>query len=167
MGLIDKTHGFKINVTWSGNTGRGTESYSSYERAHEISAAGKPVIAGSSDPAFRGDESRYNPEELLIASLSACHMLWYLNLCADARVVVTDYADRAEGSMVITADGGGHFTEVTLKPAVTVTKESDTRLAEELHLKAHHLCFIANSVNFPVRVEPVIVVGRVASGVEA
>ncbi len=155
---MNNAHGFKVSVTWTGNQGHGTASYTSYERCHEISGDGKPVIAGSSDPAFRGDKSRYNPEELLIASLSACHMLWYLNLCADAHLIVTNYADNADGIMAITKDGGGHFTEVTLKPAVTVTKGSDLALAKELHTQAHHLCFIANSVNFTVRVEPTIVV---------
>lgn len=155
---MNNTHNFKVNVTWTGNRGRGTAGYTSYERCHEISGDGKPVIAGSSDPAFRGDKSRYNPEELLVASLSACHMLWYLNLCADAHLIVTDYADNADGIMAITKDGGGHFTEVTLKPAVTVAKGSDLALAKELHEQAHHLCFIANSMNFAVRVEPTIVV---------
>lgn len=159
----NKTHSFNIDVTWIGNKGRGTASYTSYERSHEISGDGKPVIFGSSDPAFRGDTSRYNPEELLVASLSACHMLWYLNLCADAHIVAMNYTDKAVGVMVVTEDGGGHFTEVTLKPAVTVTKDADLSLAKELHQKAHHLCFIANSVNFPVRVEPLILFEEAAS----
>lgn len=154
----NKDHSFKIDVTWTGNKGLGTVNYSAYERSHEISGDGKAVIEGSSDPAFRGDKSRYNPEELLVASLSACHLLWYLNLCADAHIVVTNYMDRALGVMVLTKEGGGHFTEVTLKPVVTVTKDADLALAKELHKQAHHLCFIANSVNFPVRVEPTILV---------
>jgi organic hydroperoxide reductase OsmC/OhrA len=92
-------HAFAVSVEWTGNTGEGTSEYTSYQRSHEISAEGKPVIPGSSDPAFRGDRSRYNPEELLVASLSACHMLWYLHLCADANLVVTSYVDHAEGTM--------------------------------------------------------------------
>ncbi len=164
---MNKTHSYKIGVAWKGNSGQGTASYTGYERSHEISGDGKPVILGSSDPAFRGDRARYNPEELLVASLSACHMLWFLNLCADAHVVVTDYVDSAEGTMAVTPNGGGHFTEVVLKPVVTMTKDSDFELAEELHEKAHHLCFIANSVNFSVRVEPTVVSERVASAVEA
>ena len=162
---MNKNHSFKIDVTWTGNNGQGTTSYTAYERSHEISSDGKPIIVGSSDPAFRGDKSRYNPEELLVASLSACHMLWYLNLCAAARVVVTDYVDKACGVMVMTEDGGGHFTEVTLKPSISVTKDSDLTLAKGLHDKAHHLCFIANSMNFPVRVEPTIIVMESASEV--
>lgn len=147
-------HAFAVSVEWTGNVGEGTSDYTSYQRSHEISAEGKPVIQGSSDPAFRGDRSRYNPEELLVASLSACHMLWYLHLCADARLVVTSYVDHAEGKMRLTEDGGGHFEEVTLKPSVTIRKGYDPELAQSLHARAHHLCFIANSVNFEVRVEP-------------
>ncbi len=105
----DKAHSYEIGVAWTGNTGRGTSSYTSYERSHEVSAEGKPVIAGSSDPAFRGDKSRYNPEELLVASLSTCHMLSYLHLCADARIVVTKYTDDAIGVMFTSEDGGGRF----------------------------------------------------------
>lgn len=149
-------HTFRVDLNWTGNDGGGTSDYKSYGRSHEIFGAGKPSIPGSSDPAFRGDASRYNPEELLVASLSACHMLWYLHLCADAGVVVTDYADRAEGTMRLTEDGGGHFEEVILKPAVTIRAGSDTGLARALHERAHHLCFIANSVNFEVKVEPTV-----------
>lgn len=152
----DKSHSFEVNVAWTGNRGEGTSSYTAYQRAHEISVEGKPVIPGSSDPAFRGDKSRYNPEELLVASLSTCHMLWYLHLCADAHVVVTAYTDAASGTMKLTEDGGGRFSEVTLKPTVTIEKGCDPYLAKELHRKAHHLCFIANSVNFAVHVEPAI-----------
>jgi organic hydroperoxide reductase OsmC/OhrA len=151
---MHQTHAYEVGVAWTGNKGEGTSAYTAYERAHEITAEGKPAIPGSSDPAFRGDKTRYNPEELLVASLSACHMLWFLHLCADAHVVVTAYADKASGTMKLTADGGGHFTEVTLKPAVTIKEGCDPRLAEELHHRAHHLCFIANSMNFPVGVEP-------------
>ena len=151
-----KTHSFGVSVAWTGNTGEGTSRYTAYERAHEISAEGKPVIPGSSDPAFRGDRSRYNPEELLVASLSACHMLWYLHLCADAQIVVTSYVDDASGTMRLTDDGGGHFEEVTLRPAVTVRRGCDPELARALHERAHRLCFIANSMNFPVKAEPTL-----------
>src|SRR5260370_35336929 len=112
----------------------------------------------SSDPAFRGDQSRYNPEDLLVASLSACHMLSYLHLCAVSGIVVTDYHDEAKGTMVETEEGGGHFTQVTLRPAVKVASGSNTELALRLHEKAHHLCFIASSVNFPVLCETSIAV---------
>ncbi len=94
---MHKTHAYQIRTTWTGNRGAGTSDYRGYERAHEFSAPGKPVIAGSSDPAFRGDATRYNPEELLVAALSACHMLWYLHLCAESGIVVTEYVDEARG----------------------------------------------------------------------
>lgn len=152
----DKVHSFAVNVTWTGNTGEGTSSYSAYQRAHEISAEGKPLIQGTSDPAFRGDKSRYNPEELLVASLSACHMLWYLHLCADAHIRVKTYTDAAKGSMRLDDDGGGRFEEVVLRPSVVIKGECDPEQAHSLHERAHHLCFIANSMNFPVHVEPII-----------
>jgi organic hydroperoxide reductase OsmC/OhrA len=148
-------------VEWTGNLGQGTSGYRAYSRNHEISATGKPKVPGSSDPAFRGDPSRYNPEELLVSSLSACHMLWYLHLCADAGIVVVEYSDDATGRMVETPDGGGRFAEVVLHPAVTIGPGGDKRTAERLHEKAHSMCFVANSVNFPVRCEASI---RVSEG---
>lgn len=149
-------HLYSVNVRWTGNLGNGTSNYRAYKRDHEISAEGKLPILASSDPAFRGDKSRYNPEDLLVASLSACHMLFYLHLCADAGIVVTEYQDDAKGTMVETEDGGGHFTQVTLQPVVTVEPGADTGLAIKLHERAHHLCFIASSVNFSVMCEPSI-----------
>jgi len=151
-----KEHRYPVVVQWTGNMGDGTLNYRSYKRDHEISAGGKAPILGSSDPAFRGDSSRYNPEELLVASLSSCHMLWYLHLCSEAGIAVQTYEDAAEGTMVETEDGGGHFTEVILRPAVKVNPGASRESALQLHEKAHHLCFIANSVNFPVRCEPTI-----------
>jgi organic hydroperoxide reductase OsmC/OhrA len=153
-----KEHIYNTDLVWTGNLGNGTKNYKGYSRAHEISIEGKPKIVGSSDPHFRGDASRYNPEELLVAALSACHMLYYLHLCADAEIVVVDYRDGACGKMVETVNGGGHFTEVMLKPRVVISRESDRNLAHDLHHKAHELCFIANSVNFPVRAEADIAV---------
>ena len=153
--MSDKMHNYETRTVWTGNTGTGTSGYRDYERAHEISAAGKAVIVGSSDPNLRGDAARYNPEELLVASLSACHMLWYLHLCAESGIVVTAYEDDARGTMIETAAGGGHFTEVTLHPVVTL-QAGNRALAEQLHERAHALCFIANSMNFPVRCEPTI-----------
>lgn len=141
-------------MQWTGNTGAGTADYRGYQRAHEYSVPGKPVILGSSDPNFRGDASRYNPEELLVMSLSSCHMLWYLHLCAEAKIVVTAYVDEAVGTLLEVKETGGHFTEVVLSPLVTLQAGSDAALAESLHERAHHLCFVANSVNFPVRIEP-------------
>ncbi len=154
---MTKTHRYTVTVTWTGNTGTGTSGYRNYERRHEISAgAGKPAIPGSSDPAFRGDQARWNPEELLVASLSACHKLWYLHLCAEAGIVVLAYVDQAEGEMEETSDGSGRFRRAILRPRVTVAAGSDIAKARELHHAAHAKCFIANSVNFPVELEPEI-----------
>lgn len=159
------THRYTVTVKWTGNTGSGTSGYRNYERRHEISAGDrKPVIPGSSDPAFRGDPARWNPEELLVASLSACHKLWYLHLCADHGIVVLEYIDRAEGIMQETADGSGHFERVVLRPEVTVAAGTDLARARELHALAHASCFIANSVNFPVEHAPEI---RIAAHVIA
>jgi organic hydroperoxide reductase OsmC/OhrA len=150
----NKQHLYPIRMQWTGNTGTGTSHYKAYERTHEYSVPGKPVIPGSADPAFRGDATRYNPEELLVMSLSSCHMLWYLHLCAEAGVVVTEYVDDAVGTLLEVKETGGHFTEVVLRPVATLQAGSDAAIAAKLHERAHHLCFVANSVNFPVRVEP-------------
>lgn len=149
-----KEHSYTVEVKWTGNLGQGTSAYRAYSRDHEISAAGKTPIAASSDPAFRGDPARYNPEDLLVGSLSSCHMLWYLHLCTEAKIVVLEYRDAASGTMVETSGGGGHFTEVVLRPQVRISANGNAALAEQLHERAHHLCFIANSVSFPVRCEP-------------
>ena len=157
---MSKEHIYKMKLVWTGNQGEGTKTYTGYSRAHEITIDGKPTITGSSDPHFRGDTSRYNPEELLLSALSACHMLSYLHQCAVAKVVVVDYMDNAVGKMIETPDGGGHFTEVTLRPHVVISETSDAEKAKELHHKAHELCFIANSVNFPVCAEASIETAR-------
>jgi len=149
-------HEYRVQVGWSGNDGVGTRTYAEYRRDHTIRIAGKPVLPGSSDPAFRGDASRYNPEELLVASLSACHMLWYLHLCADAGLVVTAYQDDASGLLELRPDGSGAFAEATLRPRVTLDSASDPARAQALHHEAHRLCFIAASVKFPVHIEPEI-----------
>lgn len=151
-----KNHHYKITIQWTGNQGSGTSGYRDYERSHTISAENKVLIEGSSDPAFRGDRTKYNPEEMFLSSLSSCHMLWYLHFCSEAGIIVTDYTDEATGIMAETANGSGHFTEVTLHPRVTVAKESMKEKAELLHHKASEYCFIANSVNFPVQHLPVI-----------
>jgi len=145
-----KDHHYKTTITWTGNTGAGTKDYRSYERAHTISVNGKQDISGSSDPAFSGDKSCYNPEDLLLSSVAACHMLWYLHLCSAAGVVVTAYEDTAEGTMAETNDGGGYFTQVILKPLITLKDVAMQAKADALHHEANKLCFIANSVKFPV-----------------
>ena len=151
---MDRSHNYSLTIKWTGNRGTGTSDYRSYDRNHIIQSELKEDINGSSDPAFRGDKTRYNPEDLLVASLSSCHMLSYLHLCAVGGVIVVDYVDNATGKMVETPDGGGHFVEVTLKPVVTVKYSSMIAKANELHHKAGELCFIARSVNFPVNHEP-------------
>lgn len=155
-----REHRYAVTVTWRGNLGSGTSGYRAYARDNEIAADAKPSINGSSDPAFRGDRTRWNPEELLLASLSSCHQLWYLHLAADAGIIVTGYVDQAEGVMAEDADGSGRFIRVVLRPAVAVAAGSDIERAKALHHIAHEKCFIANSVNFPVMCEPRIVVGE-------
>lgn len=155
-------HHYALELRWTGNRGSGTSAYTAYGRDHEVHAAGKPDLAGSSDAAFRGDATRWNPEELLVAALSQCHLLAYLHECVKAGVVVTEYTDAATGTMQTDAQGGGRFTEVTLRPAVTVAEASMAEAAQALHDEAHHHCFIAASVNVPVRHQPVVRVLRVA-----
>lgn len=150
-------HQFAITNRWTGNLGTGTSAYTAYSRDHVISCAGRPDLPGSSVPAFRGDPSRYDPETLLVASLSACHMLWYLHFCAVEHVVVMEYEDQAVGQMATEADGNGRFTLVELRPRVAISASSDEEVARSLHAKAHEYCFIANSVNFPVTCQPEIV----------
>jgi organic hydroperoxide reductase OsmC/OhrA len=154
--LAEKQHRYAVRVVWTGNVGAGTATYRGYERAHDIEAAGKHPIRGSSDPAFKGDPSRWNPEELLVASLSACHKLWYLGLCSQAGVVVTSYEDDAEGLMIEESSGAGQFVSVELRPRVTISAGSDEAVARTLHHRAHEMCFVARSVNFPVTHEPTI-----------
>jgi organic hydroperoxide reductase OsmC/OhrA len=151
-----RSHQYEVHVAWAGNTGSGTSSYAGYGREHNISAPEKATISGSSDPAFRGDKRRYNPEELLVASASACHMLTYLHLCAVNGVVVSTYDDRPTGEMEEAMGGAGAFVRVDLRPAVTITAASDVARAEALHEEAHHACFIANSLKAPVIVHPAI-----------
>jgi organic hydroperoxide reductase OsmC/OhrA len=148
---MNAQHNYKLTVQWTGNNGTGTSSYRAYERSHDILVDGKVVIKGSSDPVFHGDKTVHNPEDLLLASLSACHMMSYLHVCVKNGVVVTDYIDNATGKMILNDNGSGHFTEVTLNPIVTVSDSSMLEKANELHKLASELCFIANSVNFPVR----------------
>jgi organic hydroperoxide reductase OsmC/OhrA len=142
-----------------GDLGSGTSGYRDYSPDYEIGAEGKPVIHGSADPVFRGDRSRWNPEELLLASLSACHNLWYLHLAAEAGIIMTAYADRAEAVLEVGRDGVGRFKSVVLRPTVTVAAGSDIGRTRTLHQPTHEKCFIANSVNFPVECEPEIVSG--------
>ena len=155
---VGRTHRYEISLTWTGNRGTGTSGYRAYGRSHDVRAEGLPPIAGSADRAFHGDRDRWNPELELTAALSQCHLLSYLHVCATAGVIVTSYTDDARGVMAETADGGGRFTEVVLRPRVTVSQESMVEAALRLHGEASTKCFIASSVNFPVRHEPVVTV---------
>lgn len=148
-----RQHHYQVTVTWTGNRGEGTSSYTAYDRSSDLQATGRDPIALSADPAFRGDASRWNPEQLLLASASACHKLWYLHVCADAGIIIDEYQDNAEGTMV---EGvRGHFTRMTLRPQIRLRHPEDQPRAADLHHKAHDACFIANSLNFPVDIEPV------------
>lgn len=158
-----KQHTYEVRIDWTGNDGSGTKSYGSYRRDHTIACPGKPVIEGSSDPNFRGDPKRYSPEELLVASLSACHMLWYLHLCAVNKVTVIDYRDDAHGTMEEAANGSGKFVRVELRPVVKTSADSNHDKALALHEEAHRYCFIANSVNFPVEVKATVEQSSVAA----
>lgn len=151
-----KEHHYHTKIEWTGNKGSGTDNYKNYERSHRIIIRHKAVIEGSSDPAFRGEAGKHNPEELLLASLSSCHMLWYLHFCAIHNVIVEAYTDVAEGIMLEEDNGRGYFKEVMLQPLVIVQNETMVQKAMELHQKAGEYCFIANSVNFPVRHQPLI-----------
>ncbi|MGW0176143.1 OsmC family protein [Rhodococcus sp. NPDC003322] len=154
-----REHHYGLEVAWTGNLGSGTSSPTKYSRDHHVAADGKPPVLASSDPAFRGDPRRWNPEELLVASISECHMLWFLGLAAADGIVVTEYTDRPTGTMVEEAGGAGQFTSVTLRPEVVVARSSGNAgdviaAVADLHRRSHETCFIARSVNFPVRHDP-------------
>ncbi|MEI2265840.1 OsmC family protein [Erwinia sp. CGal63] len=152
--MADREHRYHVTVEWTGNKGQGTESYKAYDREFNVLAEAKTAIAGSSDPAFLGNASRWNPEEMLLASASACHKLWYLHLCAEAGISVESYLDKAEGTMMEARQG--RFTQILLRPQITLRAGDDIELAKALHHKAHEQCFIANSLNFPIVCEPQI-----------
>ena len=149
-----REHHYQVDVEWTGNLGAGTANYRAYSRNHEIGGPGKAArIPGSSDPAFRGDASRYNPEDLLVSALSACHMLWVLHLCADARIVVTAYTDSPVGTMIEHEDGSGEFTSVVLRPCLTIADAARAPELDAIHHRAHAVCALARSVRCDVRVE--------------
>lgn len=145
-----KEHTYTINLKWTGNLGEGTKKYTGYSRDHEIQAVGKPLITGSSDPSFRGDPKRYNPEDLFVSTLSSCHMLWYLHLCTINKITVVAYEDNPKGIMSEAENGSGQFKNVTLFPSIVIKESDKVELAKQLHHQAHDFCFIANSVNFEV-----------------
>lgn len=152
-------HRYDLVVRWDGNLGEGTSTYTSFGREHTVRADGPPELLGSSDPGFRGDPTRWNPEQLFVASLSQCHMLWYLHVCAEAGVVVMEYVDEAVGTMTTERDGGGRFTDVLLRPRVVVASVDQVDAAVALHERAHAMCFIARSVSCPVRHQPQVSAG--------
>jgi organic hydroperoxide reductase OsmC/OhrA len=155
-GNVRRTHRYELSLAWTGNRGSGTSGYRDYGRDHRVSADGRPVLEGSADPTFRGDKTRWNPELELLAALSQCHLMSYLHVCTTAGVVVTGYEDAPYGVMAETDDDGGHFTEVVLRPRVTVAAPEMSEAALKLHEDANRKCFIAASVNFPVRHEPTV-----------
>ena len=158
MATASRQHHYTLTVEWTGNRGEGTSSYRSYDRDNEVRAEHAPTIAGSADPAFRGNPSRWNPEQLLIAAVSQCHMLAYLHLAAVNGVVVTGYVDYPTAVMTEDGEGGGKFTDITLYPLVTITDEAAVDLADRLHHDANRTCFIASSLGLPVGHQPRTVV---------
>lgn len=153
---MSKEHKYTIEVKWTGNLGKGTQSSAGYARDHEINKKASHVILGSSDPAFRGSPERYNPEELLLSTLSSCHMLMYLHFCSQNQITVVDYLDNAVGIMEEDEKGSGRFISATLKPCIKILEKDKFEKASHLHHQSHEYCFIANSINFPVNVEPEI-----------
>lgn len=156
---MDADHRFVASLTWTGNRGSGTSGYREYGRDHLVAAAGKPDIRGSAARVFHGDLDRWNPEEMLVAALAQCHLLSYLYVAVANGIVVESYEDTAEGVLVTTSDGGGRFQDVVLRPVVGISA-GDPEVAESIHAEANRLCFIASSVNFPVRHEPTILLTR-------
>ncbi len=152
-------HHYETTIEWRGNRGTGTSGYREYGRELLLTAEGKHPVEGSADRTFHGNADRWNPEELLVAALSQCHMLSYLHVAVLHGILVTAYTDTAFGTMEQTPDGGGHFTSVVLRPVVTVASADMAEAALRAHHEASQKCFIANSVNFAVTHEPQIVVG--------
>ncbi len=148
-----KKHDFPNRIVWTGNRGTGTSAYRDYDRTWDMALEGKDTLSCSNDPMLGGDPSKYNPEDMLIAAISSCHMLWYLHLCSVAGVTVTAYEDTPVGVGESEPDGTGRFLEAILYPKITITKESDVQKARDIHDEIHKHCFIARSVNFPIRYE--------------
>jgi organic hydroperoxide reductase OsmC/OhrA len=158
--IMPRQHHYQIKTEWTGNLGSGTLDYRAHKRDHLISAAGKHTpIEGSSDPNFRGDPKRYNPEELFLSSLSACHMLWYLHLASANGITVLEYVDKAKGEMTEDADGTGRFTSVTLQPHIVIAQADKLDQAKALHQEAGKKCYIANSVKMAIGYGGKVVVG--------
>lgn len=155
-GRVSNEHHYQVCAEWTGNRGTGTSGYRDYDRTVTLDVGGKPTLLASADKPFRGDPTRWNPEDLLLAALSECHLLSYLHACVTVGVVVREYRDEATGTMVLDGSGAGAFREVILRPRVSVAEPDMVERAMAAHAQANSWCFIANSVNFPVRHEPVI-----------
>lgn len=149
--IKEKEHHYKTKVVWTGNLGKGTENYNAYSRNHIVVIENKVNVECSSDPSFLGDKTKHNPEELLVSAISSCHMLWFLHLCSENRILVKEYSDEAIGKMIENQAIGGKFVEVILYPKVIISKNSNVEKANALHSEANRLCFIANSCNFPIK----------------
>ena len=158
------THEYSSRLTWNGNLGTGTSTYAGYSRDYTVVVEGKPEMRGSADPMFRGSASLYNPEDLFVAAISACHMLSYLALCAKKGVSVLAYEDNAHGTLQLTSDGGGKFEQVTLNPLVKIASGANEALALSLHDDAHKLCYIASSCSTPIKHDAIV---KVDSGGES
>lgn len=156
---MSKNHDYTVHIHWTGNRGTGTSAYRAYDRNWDLASPGKPLIHCSNDPLLGGNPEKYNPEDLLLAALSSCHMLWYLHLCSEAGVTVTSYNDNPVGSGEVEPSGKGRFLSAILRPKIVITNGSDMEKAIQLHDEIHAYCFIARSVNFPVTYEPEITFG--------
>lgn len=144
-------HEYTSTITWTGNTGTGTSAYRAYERTWDINTPGKPIVHCSNDPLLGGDPGLPNPEDLLLSAVSACHMLWYLHLASNAGIIVQAYTDSPIGTGEVASSGAGRFTSVTLRPTITLSEGSDVSIADAIHSDIHQYCFIARSLNFPVK----------------
>ncbi len=153
-GLMNKKHFYETSILWTGNKGTGTSGYNGYDRSYDVKSTDKVALQCSADPVYLGDPQKYNPEELLVASVASCHMLWYLHLCSVNKIIVIEYLDNATGIMEESKNGSGRFTEVTLNPTVKITDESMIEKANKLHEEANRMCFIANSCNFKIGHNP-------------
>lgn len=154
---MSKVHAYPARVVWTGNRGEGTAHYEGYDRTWDLAVEGKAVVSCSNDPLLGGDPAKYNPEDMLIAAVASCHMLWYLHLAAKAGITVIAYEDTAVGEGVMHPNASGNFTAAILHPKITVTAGADLEKARSLHGDVHKYCFIARSVNFPITIEPEIV----------
>lgn len=151
---MKRDHTYTTHINWTGNRGSGTMDYRAYDRDFTVKIDGKKDIMGSSDSAFNGDKSKHNPEDLLLSSVSSCHMLWYLHLCSDHGVIVLEYSDQATGVMQEDEDGSGRFVLITLRPHILIQSHGNVDTAISLHEKAHEMCFIANSLNCRIEIIP-------------